>query len=528
MVATAHPLASQAGVEMLRRGGNAVDAAVAAAFTIGVAEPFCSGIGGGGFLLLRLSRTGETTFIDYREVAPRRAAADMYPMRGGEVVGRANQLGHRAVAVPGSVAGLCLALEQFGRLSLAEVLAPAIRAAEEGIIVTQNFRNNAQSQHEKLRAFPEIARIYLKRNGDLLDVGDTLRNPDYGRTLRLVAAHGPDVFYRGEVARAIADEIGAGGGILDEEDLAAYRPTVRTPIAGTYRGYDLIATCPPSSGGAHVIEILNMLEQFDIGAMGHNSVRHLHLLAEVQKRAFRDRDAFMGDPGFVRDIPLKGLTTKGYAAERVREIDPAAATPPGGVGPGRPRLHEGNSTTHLSVMDEELNMVALTQTIECFFGSGIVVPGYGFILNDEMHDLDPKPGGPNSIAPGKKPLSSMSPTLVLKDGRPVMTVGSPGSKRIITAVAQVISNVIDHGMRLQDAIAAPRVHIDGDVLNVEGRVPAVVAEGLKALGHEVNVRKEYDLFFGGSQGVLFDGAGGLFYGGADPRRDGVALGFDRQ
>ncbi|MDP2856757.1 MAG: gamma-glutamyltransferase [Bacillota bacterium] len=523
-VATAHPLASLAGVEMLKMGGNAVDAAVAAAFAIGVAEPSCSGIGGGGFMLIRMNQTAEVTFIDFREVAPQKATADMYPMEGNSVIGDANETGHLAVAVPGDVAGLCLALQSFGRLTLTDVVAPAVRYAEEGVPITQSLRRSCEAQRERLGTFSEFSKIYL-RNALFASTGGILQNPDYARTLRLIAEEGAGVFYEGEIATAIAAEIRCNGGVLTEDDLAAYRPSIRTPVTGSYRGYDIVSTSLPSCGGIHVVEILNMLESLDAKALGHNTAEHLHLLAEIQKRVFADRDKYMGDPGFV-DVPSEGLTSKAYAAERVREINFSRATKFAGIKPGRPVVHEASSTTHLSTMDRELNMVSLTQTIGRFFGCGVVVPGYGFVLNDEMHDMDPRPGGPNSIAPGKKPLSSISPTLVVKDGLPHMTVGSPGSRRIITAVSQVISNVIDHGMGIQDAIEAARVHAEGDQLHIEGRVPRETVQRLICMGHNVTLGKEYDMFFGGAQGVIFDSVQGVFRGGADPRRDGMAVGFN--
>jgi gamma-glutamyltranspeptidase / glutathione hydrolase len=396
--------------------------------------------------------------------------------------------------------------------------------AESGVTMTNRGLETIMTQMRKLRAFPEIGRIFLK-DGNPVPVGDVLKYPDYAHSLRLIAKGGPDVFYRGEIAKAIISEIESHGGILTAGDLAGYRPSERVPISGTYHGYNILTSPPPSSGGIHVLEILNMLEDFDLASMGHNSAKHLHLLAEVQKRIFADRDEYLGDPAFI-DVPVKGLTSKAYARARVQEVDWNAATPPADIRFGLPRAHEGSSTTHLSVIDKDLNMVSVTQTIECYFGSGVVVPGYGFILNDQMHDLDPRPGRANSIAPGKKPLSSMSPSLVFKDGKLAMSIGSPGSKRIITCVSQVMSNMIDFGMSIQDAIAAARVHFEWDQLHVEGRVPVSESDALVRMGHDVARHKEYDAFFGGSHGVMFDREQGVFRGGADPRRDGVALGLN--
>ncbi len=524
MVSSAHGLASEAGAQMLRKGGNAVDAAVATAFAIGVAEPFTSGIGGGGFMLVRMAESREgrdqTAFIDYREVAPLAATPDMYEVVDGKVVGRANEIGHRAVAVPGSVAGMVKALELYGTLPLGEVVKPAAELAEKGIMVGPFLREAMRRNVDRLRLFPESARIYLK-DGQPFELGDTLVNPDYGRTLRLIGEKGPDVFYRGEIARALVRNMQVRGGLITAEDLEAYRPAVREPVRGTYRGYEIISSPPPSSGGTHVVEILNMLEGFDLRGMGHGSPELLHLLAEAFKRAFADRQAFMGDPAFV-EIPLQGLLSKAYARSRMSDFDPAHATPPS---PGKPAQYESHSTTHLSVMDSHGNAVSVTQTVEGFFGCGAVLPGYGFILNNEMHDLDPVPGGPNSIAPGKKPLSSMSPTIVLKGGRPFLAVGSPGSKRIISAVTQVLSNIIDHGMGIQQAIDEARVHVEDGMLFVEHPVSDATQEHLRDRRHRVEVRHQHDFYFGGAHGVLFDEKTGEFHGGADPRRDGRAVGI---
>lgn len=523
MVSSAHPLASEAGAEMLRQGGNAVDAAVAAAFAIGVAEPFTSGIGGGGFMLVRMAGSGredQSAFIDYREVAPKGATPGMYEVVEGQVAGRANETGHRAVAVPGSVAGMAMALEMYGTMTLREVVEPAARLAEGGITVGPFLKEAMRRNLDRLRLYPRTARIYLK-DGHPYEPGDILVNPDYARTLRLIGREGPRVFYEGEVARALVRDMQVHGGLIGFDDLAGYRPTVRQPVTGTYRGYEILSSPPPSSGGTHVLEILNMLEGYDVRGLGSGSTQLLHLLAEAFKMAFADREAFMGDPAFV-DIPLKGLLSKEYALRRISTVDPKKASHPA---PGHPQAHEGHSTTHLSTMDKWGNAVSLTQTVEGFFGSAVVLAGYGFILNNEMHDLDPVPGRPNSIAPGKKPLSSMSPTIVLKGGEPFLAVGSPGSKRIITAVTQVLVNVLDHGMGIQEAIDAPRIHAEDEVLHLEGGFDPVVRDELRSMGHLLDVRAPRDFFFGGAHGVMRDAATKEFLGGADPRREGRAIGI---
>lgn len=524
MVSSAHPLASAAGVEVLKQGGNAVDAAVAAAFAIGVAEPFTSGLGGGGFMLLRLAgKPARTAFIDYREVAPGRAAPDMYKAgRDGKIEGLENQVGYRAVAVPGAVAGMALALQEFGTLPLADVVEPAARLAEQGIPVGRLLLEATQLNVDKIRRFAAAERIYLK-GGNPFGLGETLRNPDYARSLRLIGREGPRAFYEGEIAEALVRAMEDNGGLLTGSDLASYRARLREPVRGSYRGYGIISSPPPSSGGTHVIEILNMLESFNVAAMGHNSAGSLHLLAEAFGRAFADRDEFMGDPGFV-PVPQAGLLSKAYARSRMEDFDPARASHPAHGDPHR-YGHESSSTTHLSVMDRWGNMVAVTQTVEEFFGCGAVLPGYGFILNDQMNDFKTTPGHANQILPGKTPLSSMSPTLVFKDDAPFMTVGSPGSTRIITAVTQVISNVIDHGMGIQAAVDAPRMHGEGGVLWLEDRIGEEIRGDLRRRGHEIEVRRPYDFRLGGAHGVLMDRLTGELRGGADPRRDGRAIGY---
>ncbi|MDK2926706.1 MAG: gamma-glutamyltranspeptidase / glutathione hydrolase [Bacillota bacterium] len=521
MVAAAHPLAAEAGVEVLKKGGNAIDAAVATALAVSVVEPNASGLGGGGFMLIRFAKTGETVVIDYREVAPQKATPDMYKVVDGKVVDDADHIGYKAVAVPGYVAGLSLALKKYGTMKLADVMQPAIKYAEEGITVTATLSGIIKDNFDKISKFPATAKIYLK-DGLPYEAGDKLVNKDYAKTLRLIAAKGPDVFYKGEIADAIAKDMAANGGLITKADLAAYQPSIRKPVSGTYRGYEIISSPPPSSGGTHVIEILNMLENYDVKKLGHNTPDALQLWTEVIRRVFADRGKYMGDPAVVK-VPLDGLLSKEYAKERAKDIDLNKASTE--VTAGDPSAYEGAHTTHLSVIDKEGNMVALTQTIECFFGSGVVVPGLGFLLNDEMDDFDVEPGRANSPGPGKKPLSSMSPTLVLKDGKPFLSVGSPGGPRIITAVAQVLSNIIDHGMSIQEAIEAARIHADNQSVYVEGRIPEQVRQALEAKGQKVTVKKEYDLYFGGAQGVLFDTAKGEFHGGADPRRDGKAVGY---
>ena len=523
MVASAHPLASQAGLAILKQGGNAVDAAVATAFALGVVEPNASGLGGGGFIVFYAAKPGKAEAIDYREMAPGKATPDMYALSpdGKSVLNKASTVGHRACAVPGTLAGLEMALKRWGTMSLKDVLAPAIKLAEDGYVVTKTLSEMMNNYYDKLVQFPEASRVFLK-DGLAYEPGDTLVLKDLAKSFRLIAAQGPEVFYRGEIADAIVKEMVAGGGLITKEDLAAYRPKLRAPVRGSYRGYEIISMPPASSGGTHVIQLLNILEGFDVARLGPNTPASIHLLAEASKRVFADRNKYSGDADFV-PVPTEGLLSKAYAARlraTIRDDTVGEKVPP-----GNPFATLSGGTTHLSVADKDGNLVALTQTINLFFASGVVIPGYGITMNNEMDDFLPTPGNANSIAPGKRPGSSMSPTIVLKDGRPFLSAGSPGATRIITALPQILMNVIDHGMDLQQAINAPRVHCLGGQIELESRIAPAVRDRLKATGHKVGVRGAVDLYFGGAQAVMIDPQTGKYYGAADPRRDGFAIGY---
>ena len=523
MVATAHPLASLIGEEVLKKGGNAVDAAVAAAFGLGVAEPNASGLGGGGFILIYRAKTQDLVAIDYREVAPLKATPDMYRLTAdGKVVDDEITVGHKAVAVPGTLAGLTLALKKYGTMSLKDVISPAIQVAEDGYLVSKTMNGMMKDNFEKLSKFPAAAKVYLK-DGLPYEPGDRIRLIDLAKTYRLIAAKGPDVFYKGEIAEAIEKEMRASGkGLITREDLAGYQPVMRTPVRGSYRGYEIISMSPPSSGGTHIIQLLNILEGYDMAKLGFNTAASLHVMAEAMKRVFSDRSRYMGDTDFVQ-VPVKGLISKKYAEELRKGIGLEAAGQK--IPAGNPVPYESGGTSHLSVIDKEGNLVALTQTINYFFGSGVLVPGIGILLNNEMDDFVPKPGAMNSIAPKKKPLSSMSPTIVLKNGKPFLSLGSPGATRIITALPQILMNVIDHNMNLQEAINAPRIHCMTGEIFMESRVPKEVQQALINKGHKLTVRGEMDLYFGGAQGVMIDPKTGTLYGAGDPRRDGMARGY---
>ncbi|MEL5864079.1 gamma-glutamyltransferase [Clostridium cochlearium] len=521
VVASAKPEASQVGVDIMKKGGNAIDAAVATAFALGVVEPNASGIGGGGFMLVRFAKTGEEVFLDFREVAPGKATPDMYKLDDkGKVVNNESVIGGKSVAVPGDVAGLLMALEKYGTMSREEVMQPAIDLAENGFKVTENFSNMIKDNFDNINKFEATKAIYLK-DGLPFEEGDTITNKDLSNTLKIIAKEGKDAFYKGKIAESIVNEVQKQGGIITLEDLTKYEVKVRKPVKGTYKGYEIVSAPPSSSGGAHVIQLLNIMENYDLKSMGVNTEQSLHAWSEASKLIFADRGKYMADTDFVK-VPLAGLTSKDYAKELYEKIDKDKATQK--VEAGNPNKYESGSTTHYSIMDKEGNMVAVTKTINHFFGSCVAVPGTGILLNDEMDDFDFKPGLSNSIEPGKKPLSSMTPTLILKDGKPFMTIGSPGATRIIPTVAQVISNIVDHGMDIQEAINTPRMYDKDGKLSLEGGIDEKVIEGLKNKGHEVDIKGEYDLFFGGVQGVMMESSGEL-HGGADPRRDGQAVGF---
>ncbi len=521
IVASAKPESSKVGIDILRRGGNAIDAAVATAFALGVLEPNASGVGGGGFVIVKLVNMKDAVVIDFRESAPAAAKADMYPIgENGKVTNAANVIGGLACAVPGDVAGLLYALDTYGskKLTRAQVMQPAIDWARKGFIVTPNLSKIVTEELGKINKFPATAKLYTN-DGLPLEAGDTIKNPDLGATLEMIARKGKDGFYKGDMAKRIVAAVRDAGGVITEEDLSNYQIKIRQPVTGTYRGYSILSTPPASSGGIHVIEMLNILENFDMAKLGDGTPASLHVWSEAMKMAFADRAKYTADTDFEK-VPLAGLTSKAYAKELAANID--MKKPMSGVQAGDPSRYESGSTTSLSVMDKQGNMVTITKTINHFFGSGVMVPGAGFIMNNEMDDFVAKPGSANSIEPGKRPLSSMSPTLVLDpQGKPFMTIGSPGSTRIIGAVAEVISNVIDHQMSIQQAVMAPRffrMH-SGDY-NLEGRVSINTKNALEAMGHKIVLKGDWDAFFGGVHAALLDRNKKILFGGADPRRDG--------
>lgn len=518
MVAAAHPDAARAGLEILRSGGNAVDAAVAVAFALTVAEPNASGVGGGGFALIAMAGGSQPVVIDYRESAPRAAVPGRY-YEGGEGLAALTEEGPLAVGVPGLVAGAAKALELHGTKTLAEVLRPAIRLAREGVVVSPRLAGIIADKFEKLSRYPAAAGVYLPE-GLPPEAGTRLLNEDLARTLEAIAAGGPGVFYEGPVGRAIVAEVKGRGGILDEADLAGYRAIVREPVRGSYRGTEVLSASPPTAGGTHLVELLNVLETFDLARWGRGDVRTLHVLAEASKMVFVDKAATNGDPDFVK-VPVEVLTGKEHARRLAARIRLDAArfdyTAGGIAGSDSP------STSHVSVVDGDGNAVALTQSVNLYFGSGLMAPGTGFVLNNHLADFDTEPGHPNSIGPGRRPSSSIAPTILRKGGRPFLVLGTPGATRIVTALAQIIVNTVDFGLGVDEAIEAPRIHAIGKTLEVEGGIPDDAASALSALGHDVKRYPPHDDHFGGAHVIRVEK--GRLVGGADSRRDGVAAGY---
>lgn len=465
MVVSSQHLASQVGIDILKMGGNAIDAAVAVGYAQAVVNPCCGNIGGGGFMTIHLAN-GEDTFINFRETAPAAASANMYLDEKGNVKKGASLYGYLAAGVPGTVLGLDTAQRKYGKLARQQVMEPAIKLAREGFILNRGDTDILDTTIAKFRDDPEAARIFLRENGDPLQPGDRLIQTDLANTLESIAQNGPDAFYQGKIPQAVEAAAKKGGGILTAKDFADYRIAETAPITCTYRGYEFVSAPPPSSGGVTLCEILNVLEGYDLKASGFNSAQTIHTMTEAMRHAYMDRNTFLGDPAFVKN-PTEKLLSKEYAAEIRKQIQPELATPSSRVQPGM-EPHEKPETTHYSIVDHSGNAVSTTYTINGRFGSVVIAPGTGFFLNDEMDDFTVKvgeqnmyglvQGATNAIAPGKRPLSSMTPTLVTKDGKVFMVVGSPGGSRIITITLQTVLNIIDHGMAPQEAVDAPRIH----------------------------------------------------------------------
>ncbi|WP_375463354.1 gamma-glutamyltransferase [uncultured Methylobacterium sp.] len=532
MVASQEARATRVGVEVLRRGGNAVDAAVAVGFALAVTLPQAGNLGGGGFMMVHLAARGETVAIDYRETAPRAARADMFLGPDGQPDRAASTRTGKAVGVPGSVRGLAEAHRLYGsgKLTLAELIAPAEHLAREGIPVVGGLADSLPRASALLGRWPATRAIFFR--GDVpLPRGDVLVQTDLADTLHAIAAQGPDAFYTGPVANRIAAAVRGAGGLMTPEDLSAYRVELRKPVRGSYRGYGVVSMPPPSSGGVHLIEILNILEGYDLAAMGAGSAAAIHTMAEAMKPAYADRARWLGDPDRVQ-VPVAGLVSKPYATLLRGAIDPNRARPADAVAAGDPLPHEHDQTTHFSVVDADGNAVANTYTLNFSYGIGLVAEGTGVLLNNEMDDFSAKTGTqnafglvggePNAVMPGARPLSSMTPTFLFRDGQLFLVTGSPGGSRIITTVLDVIVNLIDFGMNLAEAVDAPRIHHQWkpDVLVAEEGLSPDTLALLRARGHAVRVGTSS----GSANSILR--LGGLLAGAADPRqRDTLAEGY---
>lgn len=548
MVVSVHALASEVGVDIMQAGGNAVDAAVATGFALAVVHPPAGNIGGGGFMLIRLA-DGKTHFLDYRETAPAAATRNMYLDAQGNVIEGASEYGYKSIGVPGSVAGMVYAEQKYGKLTLQQVIAPAIKLARDGFALTWG---EAEDLHDPyLARFTESRRVF-QRDGNYYKPGELFRQPDLARTLERIAAN-PDDFYHGALARELAAAMQKGGGLITVDDLAHYEVKEREPVRGTYRGYEVISAPPPSSGGTVLIESLNILEGYDLRKMESRSAESMHYTVEAFRRAFFDRAEFMGDPDFSK-IPVAQLVDKKYAAAWRETIDPERATPSkdlkrpaifsqleqyAAAHPPAAAVRESNHTTHYSVVDADGNAVSVTTTINDWFGSRVTADGLGFLLNDEMDDFSAKAGVPNadgliqgeanSIGPGKRPLSSMTPTIVAHNGKTVLVLGSPGSSKIITTVANVLMGVVDYGMNLQEAVDAPRFHNQWmpDVVNVEKWSSPDALSRLRKMGYKIQIGlDESSPYWSDAECIAIDQKTGDRLGATDIRNStGKAMGY---
>ncbi|ABC21190.1 gamma-glutamyltransferase [Rhodospirillum rubrum] len=533
MVAAQERLAAEIGRDILAKGGNAVDAGVAVAFALAVTLPQAGNIGGGGFMIVHDGPTGKTVAIDYREKAPAGASRDMFLDAQGNADSGKSLYSGAASGVPGTVAGMKAALDAFGSMDWAEVIAPAIRLAEGGIVVTPKLADSLKDARKQLEAFPSSARIFLKEGGADYRPGDRLVQADLAATLKTIAAEGPDGFYKGAVAEKISAAVQAAGGLITPQDMADYTVVMREPVRGGYRGYEIVSMPPPSSGGVHLVQILNALEGYPIGALGQNTGQTLHLMAETMKLAYADRAHYLGDPDFTA-VPVAALTSKDYAAAMRETISADFARPSATIGPGDLTPYESDQTTHFSIIDKNGSAVANTYTLNLSYGSGLVAEGTGVLMNNEMDDFSAKPGVPNAfglvggdanaVQAGKRPLSSMTPTIVLKDGKVWLVTGSPGGARIITTVLQVIMNMIDHKMNVAEASTAPRAHHQWlpDELRIEEGISLDTIRILQAKGHTIALKPA----MGSTQSIMRDGASGAVYGASDPRDpDAATVGY---
>jgi gamma-glutamyltranspeptidase / glutathione hydrolase len=537
MVASTERIASQIGVDVMKRGGNSVDAAVAVAFALAVVYPSAGNLGGGGFMMIRRS-DGTTTAIDYREMAPAAATRDMYVGPDGELIKGegSSTLGYRASGVPGTVAGMAFALKKYGsgKLTWSELIEPARRLAVNGFVVTHRTEKRLEDYQAILSRFADSRRIFL-REGKLYREGEILRQPELAATLGRLQKKGPREFYEGKTARLIAEDMQHNGGLITGQDLRDYTPKERVPLHASYRGYAIISMPPPSSGGAVLIEMLNILEGFDLQKLHPFSSEYYHLLVEAMRRAYADRAEYMGDPDF-SSIPIEGLIDKAYAERQRTTINPERASSSSEIGAGKPTGYESTQTTHFTIVDAAGNAVSNTYTLNRWFGSGVVAKGTGVLLNNEMDDFTSKPGQPNksgaiqsernAIEPRKRPLSSMTPTFVLRpDGSLYFAIGTPGGPTITNTVLQIISNVIDHGMNMQEAIDSPRIHhqwLPDEILDEPLGVSADTRRALEARGHKFATKP---IYMSNAQGIMIEEKTGMRLGASDARVDGTAVGY---
>jgi len=532
MVASVDAMATQVGVDILKQGGNAVDAAVAVGFALAVTHPQAGNIGGGGFMLLRTA-SGRTTSIDFREMAPVKASRNMFLDAQGNADSKLSLTSHLASGTPGTVAGFALAAQKYGTLPLSRLLQPAIELARNGIVVNDSLADDLKTYGtEVLVNHPNSKAIFFKADGTPYQKGERLVQRNLARSLTLIAKEGPDAFYKGAIADDIAGEMAQHGGLISKADLAAYRAVERQPISGSYRGYEVFSMPPPSSGGIHIVQILNILENFDLAKMGFGSADAIQVMAEAEKYAYADRSEYLGDPEFVK-VPWQALTSKAYAKTLANQIDVAKARPSSEIKPGNLAPYESNQTTHFSVVDKDGNAVAVTYTLNTNFGSGIVAGNSGILLNNQMDDFSAKPGTPNvyglvggeanAVQPYKRPLSSMSPTIIAKDGKTWLVTGSPGGSRIITTVLQMVVNSIDFGMNVAEATNAPRFHHQWlpDQLRVEKGFSPDTLRLLESKGQHVKVQPA----MGSTQSIMI-GPDGMLYGASDPRSvDDLTAGY---
>ena len=532
MVVSSHKLASEAGIRILQDGGNAIDAAIATGLALAVVHPAAGNIGGGGFMIVH-TKDGKVTAFDFREKAPLAAHERIYVDSAGNYIEDISHEGYLAIGVPGTIAGFDLAFKRFGTMTWDDLVEPAVDLADDGFALSWSMAEDFKYLKEDFKKYPSSAKVFFKEDTMSYEPGDIWEQPDLYRTLRRIQKYGRDGFYKGETARLIAADMKKNGGLITEADLAAYEPKERAPIHGNYRGYDVYSMSPPSSGGTALVEMLNILEGFDLASYGHNSAMYLHLLSESMRRAFADRARYLGDPDFNPGIPIEKLTSKEYAAMLRQSInlEKKSASDPVSFNDA----YESTETTHYSVVDAEGNAVVVTYTLEYGYGSRIVAEGLGFLYNNEMGDFNAEPGRtdttgsigtqPNLVAPGKRMLSSMTPTIVARDGKPFFLVGSPGGKTIINTVLQCILNVIDFKMNVSGAVTAGRLHHQWlpDVMRIEKYGTTLDSQRiLEAMGHRVRMGGQQ----GSAMGIIINPETGMRYGGVDPRQaDAGAVGY---